>query len=523
MTTGRARPGLRRAAYGLTLFATSAGALILEIVAGRMLAPYVGMSLYTWTAVIAVVLAGLSLGHWLGGELARHGNPFSFAVVVLSLTFAAITAGATLLLLRALSGPILHAGLGTIGGITMLTAAVFFAPSAFVGVVSPVLTKLALDEAPDKPGRVVGQMYALGALGSIVGTLTAGFLLIAWLGSAASILVVAGGYAILAGCFLLYTPITKVGKSIGMLALGTAYISTLASGNAAGALESPCLEESHYYCIRIVDYTPISGRPSALMVLDHMGHGINDRDDPSLLHSEYIHLTHELVMARGHSISGEARFNAFFIGGGAYTLPRAWAARFPQSTLTVAEIDPAVTRIAHNAMWLESSSNLRIVHQDARVFLQSTAQSTQWDIVVGDAFRDIAVPPHLVTVEFAREIALRLKSGGAYILTVIDQPREPRFLFSTLKTLRQVFPQVEVWVEAEQLSRSSRLTFVVLAGDEATPTNQVSASDTGITRTWVRWPAHTLWPEAAASGAPVLTDDYAPVHRLLYQVLEAAS
>ncbi len=523
MTAPRQRAGLRRTGYGLTLFATSAGALILEIVAGRMLAPYVGMSLYTWTAVIAVVLAGLSLGHWLGGELARHGAPFSFAVITLSLSFAAITAGATLLLLRALSGPILDAGLGAIGGITTLTSAVFFAPSLFVGIVSPVLTKLALDEAPDKPGRVIGQMYALGALGSIIGTLTAGFLLIAWLGSAASILIVAGGYAILAGCFLLCTPITKLSKGFGMLALGTAYIATLASLDSAGALESPCVEESHYYCIRTVDYTPISTRPSTLMVLDHMGHGINDRDDPSLLHSEYIHLTHELVMARGHSISEEARFDAFFIGGGAYTLPRAWAAQFPQSSLTVAELDPAVTRIAHSAMWLESSPNLHIVHQDARAFLQSTARSARWDIVVGDAFRDIAVPPHLVTVEFAQEIALRLNSGGAYILTVIDQPREPRFLFSTLKTLRQIFPQVEVWVEAKQLSRSSRLTFLVLAGDRATPINEISASETGVTRTWLRWPAHTLWPEVAASGVPVLTDDYAPVHRLLYQVLEAAS
>ncbi len=45
----------------------SAASLVVEIVAGRMLAPYVGMSLYTWTSVIAVVLAGFSVGHWLGG------------------------------------------------------------------------------------------------------------------------------------------------------------------------------------------------------------------------------------------------------------------------------------------------------------------------------------------------------------------------------------------------------------------------------------------------------------------------
>ena len=49
----------------------SAASLVVEIVAGRMLAPHVGMSLYTWTAVIAIVLAGFSAGHWWGGRLAE--------------------------------------------------------------------------------------------------------------------------------------------------------------------------------------------------------------------------------------------------------------------------------------------------------------------------------------------------------------------------------------------------------------------------------------------------------------------
>ncbi len=44
--------------------------MVLELVAGRIIAPYVGVSLYTWTSVIGVVLAGMSLGNYLGGRLA---------------------------------------------------------------------------------------------------------------------------------------------------------------------------------------------------------------------------------------------------------------------------------------------------------------------------------------------------------------------------------------------------------------------------------------------------------------------
>jgi pimeloyl-ACP methyl ester carboxylesterase len=51
-------------------FVGSGALLVLEIVAGRLLAPTLGVSLYTWTSVIGVVLAGVSLGNYLGGRLA---------------------------------------------------------------------------------------------------------------------------------------------------------------------------------------------------------------------------------------------------------------------------------------------------------------------------------------------------------------------------------------------------------------------------------------------------------------------
>ena len=60
--------------YLLTVGLTAACGLIVEIVAGRMLAPYLGMSLYTWTAVIAVALAGFSVGNWIGVLIADRSD-----------------------------------------------------------------------------------------------------------------------------------------------------------------------------------------------------------------------------------------------------------------------------------------------------------------------------------------------------------------------------------------------------------------------------------------------------------------
>src|SRR4051812_33015942 len=160
-------PYIRTAAYGAGIFVSAAGGLVLEIAAGRLLAPYVGMSLYTWTAIIAVVLAGFSLGHIAGGRLAdRDCDPVTGARrVAVALALAATTSLASLVFLKWFSAPLLAARLPPLGAIVMLAGLLFLLPSLFVGIVSPILTKLAVDAAPDAPGRAIGRMYALGAAG----------------------------------------------------------------------------------------------------------------------------------------------------------------------------------------------------------------------------------------------------------------------------------------------------------------------------------------------------------------------
>ena len=61
--------------HATAMVIVSAGAMVVEIVAVRMLAPLVGMTVFSWTAVIATVLAGLSVGHWIGGMVADRERP----------------------------------------------------------------------------------------------------------------------------------------------------------------------------------------------------------------------------------------------------------------------------------------------------------------------------------------------------------------------------------------------------------------------------------------------------------------
>jgi spermidine synthase len=123
-----------------------------------------------------------------------------------------------------------------------------------------------------------------------------------------------------------------------------------------------------------------------------------------------------------------------------------------------------------------------------------------------------------VTREFAQTVRDHLNPRGSYALTVIDEPQRTRFLFSVTRTLFEVFPVVEVWAEVAQLQQAGRITYLVVAGDTPSPASRID-SRIDLERSWVRWPAGDLKPRVMASDSPVLTDDYAPVDRLLGAVL----
>ena len=57
------------------VFATSAAVLVLEILAGRLMAPFVGVSLETFTGIIGTILAGIAIGAAVGGSLADRYDP----------------------------------------------------------------------------------------------------------------------------------------------------------------------------------------------------------------------------------------------------------------------------------------------------------------------------------------------------------------------------------------------------------------------------------------------------------------
>ena len=213
--------------------------------------------------------------------------------------------------------------------------------------------------------------------------------------------------------------------------------------------------------------------------------------------------------------------SAYFIGGGGFSLPRSWAATMENPSLLVAEVDPTVTRIAAERMWLDPNApGLEIVHRDARSVLQSLPDEPQFDVIFGDAFHDISIPAHLVTREFHGEIASRLRPRGFYVINAVDQRDNPRFLAALVATLKQDFKVVEIWAEEAELAANSgaiRVTYTVVASDRSSFERQMT-SIFGIERSW-RMVQDTPHLKLLVDGSEVLTDSYAPVERLLSDLL----
>lgn len=488
----------------LIVFISSGCIMILELVAGRIMAPYVGVSLYTWTSIIGVVLAGISLGNYLGGRLADRWASLHFLGGIFLLgglsSFGILTADRLSRLTPA--WPIII-------DILVLTTLLFFVPCLILGTVSPVVAKLAVRDLA-KTGSTVGKIYAAGTAGSIVGTFATGFVLISWFGTFAIVWGVAVVLLLMGAVFMLGR------RWPALLALGLVLLGGSIIALNRGWLHGPCLRETNYFCIKVRDQER-EGQTVRVLILDRLVHSYTSLDDPTRLVYGYEQMYAEVAAYRARQ---DDHLRALFIGGGGYTFPRYMEALYPDSDIHVIEIDPGVTQVAHDLLGLSPNTRIVTYNQDARLFLEQKPPEP-YDMILGDAFNDFSVPYHLTTREFNERVRAWLADDGLYIINIIDGVRGD-FLRAYTHTLSQSFAYVYLAPTAGSWRESSRTTFVLIATDSALDLAAFKTIDAGDGQSLL---ADQLLTEAEidallAEGPLVtLTDQFAPVDQLLAPVV----
>lgn len=486
----------------LLLTAGLTGALVMavEVLGARVIAPFFGVSLFVWTALIAVTLLALATGYVAGGRWSdRSGSP--------TLLFGLIGgAGALLLLVPFAKAAVLQAALplGLRWGAFASALALFGPPLFLLGCVSPFLVRLAAKEW-SRLGRTVGLMYAVSTAGSFLGTVITGYYLVAELGlsrafqlSGTMLLALAAVYFALFRGRLAVLLLPLLGLLSGAIPLqkGSA---VLADGTVAQVVDS---RDSFYGRVQVVDYQGAGGHVREMLIDGLIQGGIDVMTGQSVY--EYPYLLEHLALA-----SNPTGKRGLVIGLGTGVIPRLFAAHGIETD--VVDIDPMVVSAARAHFGLPPGQRVYLV--DARYFLATA--SARYDYIILDVFSGDSTPGYLLSREALELARARLEPGGVLGINLVGSLRgERRMTASVMRTLEAVFPWVQVYPLFVPGAGGDMGNISIVAGigkplgeppllDE---TDIHPSAREGVRRALAQ---HYVWN--GSSEGIVLTDDYNPI------------
>jgi predicted membrane-bound spermidine synthase len=484
----RAPSGAGRAALHLTVAVAGAAVMILELVGTRIIGPFYGVSLYVWTALIAVTLIALALGYWLGGVLAERAPAFGLAHALgaAGLLCAAVPPAAHRVLLAT-------DALGLRAGAFCSALLLFLLPLAALGTVGPLAIQ-SLARGPGAAGRVAGSVLAVSTAGSVAGTLLFGFFLLPALGSRAILLGLGGALLLLAALHLWIERGPRWRSTLRSLA-GLAALTALPSvvtGDGASAPGRRVIfdEEGIHGRVRVID-----DERGRLRWLLSDASTISSIDlDTGECPFGYLR-----VLAAVPDLRPQAD-RALLVGVGGGILARAFSrAGLPADCI---ELDPAVAQAARTCFGFRPDGEQAL--GDARYILRTLHR--RYDVVVHDCFTGGAMPAHLLSVEALRDVKRCMTADAVLALNVVGATRRggSRALAAVRASLGAVFADVEA---------------IVL--DVEAPVSDVIflASDGPLDREAIESVAGAAGPDASVAcardipGAPglVLTDDFNPL------------
>ena len=470
---------------------SGAGVTALEMVAVRLFAPYFGYSIYVWGTTIGVVLAAMVAGYAIGGRLAAHERAEERV-------FFAILAGATwqalaLMAMRFVLPPL--AEMGEVTGVA-LGALMLFAPSmAALAATGPVTVRLCAGVAP--VGQAAGWISAVSTAGSLAGIMGTTFWLLPEVGTEGTLralcvtsFVTAGaGLVLVPGHRRLALPIAAAPAALLLLAPGL--------GWAEGTVWTA---ESAYNLVRVVQ---LGGQ--RMLQLNHPSslHTVREgRGGWTGFYYDSFALGPLLVPAR----------RALVLGMGAGASIQTLRLTGPSIDIDAVEIDPRVVEAA--SRWFDvdivADPLLRVHVMDGRRFLardRGTYELVQFDVYQGGPY----VPFQLVTEECFRLVRARMGDDALLMMNVYDRSADSAVLSRLGATLRRVFPSVMV-------GQTGAGNFMLFAFTRV-PSAERLAFQSPVLHSNASVRKLVLREVAVADGAPVFTDDLAPIEEMTRRML----
>lgn len=467
----------------IVVFVSGFAIMVIEIAGTRVLAPFFGNSLFTWTGLISVVLASLSVGYYLGGRLADK-NPQAR-----NLSFLLLLPGVFIALLPLFSDAVLGLSgqFGLVYGSFFASVALFSVPTLLLGAITPYAVRLKANNIR-VVGESAGNLYAIATMGSILGVLLSGYVLVPYFGMresffALSVVLALAGVALLGRKSL---PALIIVVLLGIVQ--PQQLNTL-GGNLIYQKDSP------YYQVQVIDHNNIRYLKTDMNLQSAIS-----TNSTALEFSYYIY--HHLFYANDPNIKSAMYIG---LGGGAMVSD---LQRNSSASVDVVEIDPVIIQVADRYFGVSESAGTRIYNEDARVFLQNT--SKKYDLIVVDAFgSDASMPYELTTLEAAEEMKSHLNSDGTLFVNIPSsfQGDGSGVFKSFYKTFGTVFPNLYVFpTRLRNLTRPQNIVIV------ATSAGSAYSSDYFIKKLNGTMGIGGYYNGTIdVSGYPVLTDDRNPI------------
>lgn len=284
-------------------------------------------------------------------------------------------------------------------------------------------------------GRTVGSFYAISTIGSVIGTLLTGFVLIAYLGIN-QIFWLAGALLIALGAvyFAFFRRKWAVMLAVIVPALLLPQAAHVAKVMPDGTrVERIADRDSFYGNLKVVDYSFRAIHHRELLIDGLIQGGIDMNSGLSVYEYPY------LLQFLPYALHPEGK-SCLVIGLGAGLVPGWYQARGIHTE--VVDIDPAVPELARDYFGFDPAIPVHI--EDARYFLATTGQ--QYDYVILDVFNGDTTPGHLLSIEAMRLAKQRLTPEGVLAVNLAGSLKQHTLMTaSIIKTLQSVFGRVEVY------------------------------------------------------------------------------
>ncbi len=405
--------------------------MIYEFVAIRVMQRFYGGTLDVWAAEISVCLAGLAIGYYAGGRLAdRFQSP---AVMFLGLLLGGALGFSIERIIVAISQNVLLETDFAMQWHPLIAAMVStFLPLVLLGTILPQAIRLSAKEI-DQVGKSAGRMSAVSTVGSIAGVLLTVMYLFGKFGvlytlyATSSALILIGMLGILSG--------RKAGIGAVLVLFFALQFPVHAQVQRQVRARTIYQTYSAYHHIIVRDIGP-----TRALLFDEAVESIMNLRDPQqggFGYTAYFHVA---------KLFNPQMTETLFIGLGGGTGPKSFFRNYPDMRIVVAEIDPAVQRVAHRFFSVPKDPRLRIQIGDGRVILQRSRRL--YGAIMMDAYASgpygAYLPFHLVTREFFELAREKLENGGCLVYNTIGQyGNDPNdVLPHVLVTLEAVFDVV---------------------------------------------------------------------------------